>query len=443
MKKKIIVGVFVPIIFILLNYVILKVPVNVIEIIMVILITVITMWSYGKTDDYLNPMVYFPILYFALYWLGDFDLGIGYAQVPTSMWLYYLLGILGFYYGVSIINILKIKPKVYDKEDMLSNDARFIFFIIYAVCMGCKILAYQRFGIPLLVSNVDATRQVFAEESGILKVISSAHTILAVYFFYDLISRKVNNKPFKIGNLLIIICSFFVSLLDVSRLLLIQMFLPMFFIFLLKVRKIKLKNIIKIILLLLVFISVNKFARNIMENPDYINYIMKNRSSSMFVNVTLSGFNSFRVAIEDLRRVIEIVPSESSYTYGKMFFNSVLSVLPGKQVVIGYYVADLLNLKFDGMGAATTILGMFYLDGGPVLIFIGMFLFGIFVQANYKKHIKNCNISIYSLIGVYIIYYSVLALRTNVMPTIEPLLVMFYYCVFSYIAKCAKFGVRK
>lgn len=440
MQKKVMVGLIVPALFYILNYGLLKVPDNLIEIVMVTTITFMTMFVYGKTNDYLNPIVYFPILYFLLYWVGDFDMGIGYKPATQLMWWYYYLGLIGFYIGALLISYVKVKPKSYIKTDWLSQDARCIFLAIYMVCILCKIITYRQYGIPMLVSNVDATRQSIAEGTGLLKVLSSAHTILAVFYFYDLVSRIQNKQHFRFSNVLILLCSLFVSILDGSRLLIIQMVLPMFFIFILKVRKIKLKNIILIGVLLLIFISANKFIRNVIENPEYLAFVLSNRNSSLITNIWMSGFNSFRVAIEDLRRLIEIVPSESGYTYGSMFMNSILTVLPGKQVVIGYYVADLLGLSFDGMGAATTILGMFYLDGGPIMIFIGMFLFGVFVQNNYKKYIQHQNVCLYSLIGVYIIYYSVLCLRTNVMPTIEPLLCMFYFWAFSFIARCVRIG---
>ena len=225
------------------------------------------------------------------------------------------------------------------------------------------------------------------------------------------------------------------AILDVSRLLIIQMILPMLFIIIVKVHKIKLIRIIEIALFLLVFIGANKFIRNSLENPAYLAYVTQNRGASLFSNIMLSGFSSFRVAIDDLRLLINTVPTHHGYTYGEMFFNSVFSFLPGKQIVIGYYVADLLGMKFDGMGAATTILGMFYLDGGVLLIFWGMFLFSFFIMVNYRKYIKYSNVTIHSLLSIYIIYYSILCLRTNVMPTIEPLLNMFYFITFSFIAK--------
>lgn len=436
-KKVLNFGIEVPALFALVNYWIFKVPFNWIELLVVVIITVNTIVIYGKKQDYLDTGVYFPILYFILFWIGDFDFGF-YPAVPQKMWVLYLLGLLGFYLGTAIVKVTKISVPIIKKADFLRPNVRNVFILIYGVCLLSKIVMYMQGGIPLFENNIDASRQVIAESFSILKVIATAHTILAVFFFYDIVVRKKAQKRIPWINVLIIICSFGLAIIDVSRLLIIQMFLPMVLIYILKVHRIKLKNLLIILFLTLVFIGANKFIRNILDNPEYLSYIVANRDTNMFENVMLSSFTSFRVGIDDLRQLIEVVPSEHSYTYGQMFANSILSVLPGKQVVIGYYAAELLGMSFDGIGAATTILGMFYLDGGIMMIFVGMMLFGMFIQYFYKKYISHNNITIYSLIAVYILYYAINCLRTNVMPTIEPLLFMFYYAVFSYMAKRIK-----
>ncbi len=439
MKNKSIIAILIPIIFSIINYCFFQVQFNYIELIMVILITNISLYFYIKTNDYLNPIIYFPILYFLLFWIGDFDFGLAYPSPSMKMWWLYLLGLVGFYCGAFFANIIKIrKSSRKENDDFISYDARILFICIFFVCIVCKFLTFYKYGIPLFSSNVDFVRETIGESTGVLKVISSAHTIISVFFFYDIINRKINKKKFMISNVILILISFTIAFLEVARLVAIQMIIPMIFIYTLKYKRIELKKILKFILFMLFFISIVKFGRNILENPRYLSYVLHNRNSNIFVNIFLSGFNSFRVAIDDLRLLINIVPSHSNYTYGKMFMNSIISVLPGKQVIIGNYVSELLKLNFNGLGAATTILGMFYLDGGPILIFVGMILFAFFVQFNYKKYIKASDINLYSLFSIYIIYYSILTLRTNVMPTIEPLLNLFYYYIFGIIAKKIK-----
>lgn len=175
--------------------------------------------------------------------------------------------------------------------------------------------------------------------------------------------------------------------------------------------------------------------RNIRLDATYLAYITATRNTNIFENIMISSLNTFRVGIDDYYRVTEIVPAQSGYTYGMLFFNSIISALPGKQVTIGYYVAELLGLSFDGIGAATTILGMFYIDGGVVLIYVGMLLFGAFVQHFYKAYIMKNTISIEHLVGVYILFYAINSLRTNVLPNIEPIMAIFYYWLFGYIIK--------
>lgn len=386
--------------------------------------------------NYLDPIVYFPILFFLLYWMGDFDFGLGYQNVPISQWNLYFIGIIGFYCGSLFLTFIKTKnPQGVFKNQYISHDASIIIFIIFLICIICKLLIYKTNGIPVLSHNVDALRESAAENFGFLKVISSAYTIITVYYICDLMNRTNQHKRITILSILVIILSLTISILDGSRLLIVQMAIPSLFYFIVKIKRIKLSKVIIFIFLIILFIGANKFIRNIMENPDYLSYISANRSDSLFSNIMLSGFASFRVGIDCLRQLINIVPNYSNYTHGQMFLNSILTILPGKQVIIGYYVADLLGLNFNGIGAATTMIGLFYLDGGPILVFVGMMLFGLLVEFNYKKYLKFSRIGLYNLLPIYIAYYSIYCLRTNVLPNIDPILTAFYYIMIGLIIK--------
>ncbi len=427
-------AILIPVLFFALNYCIFSIEFNIIEFLMVIIITVNTLFFYGSDHDYLDPIVYFPILYFALYWIGDFDFGF-YPEVPQKMWNLYLLGLIGFYLGAYFWKIGKIHFKKKKLVELLNADSRKILVAIYLICMISKMIMFAKNGIPLFASNIDASRQNSAESFGILKVISSAYTVIAVFIWYDMLLRVKNRQEVPIINYLILLSSFIVAICDVSRLLIIQMIIPMILIYIIKIKKIKLTKILSLVFLILIFIGGNKLVRNILDNPEYYRYITDDRGTNLFENIMLSCFTSFRVGIDDLRQLVDVVPSVHSYTHFQMFLNSILTVLPGKQVVIGYYVAELLGMKFDGIGAATTILGMFYLDGGPGLILLGMAFLGLFIEYFYTRYVREGQIDITNILAVYVLYYSINCLRTNVMPTIEPLLFIAYYFGFGILIR--------
>lgn len=423
-------------IYLLVNKILFGSTNNLYSLIMVLLISYISTFQYLRDKSILNPLFYFPILYFLLYWIGNFDFFGLYPDVPIEIWRIYLIGLLGFYLGCFFIDKLNIDRKTAIKPiDMMSHEARVILFAIFLVCLISKSIIFLKNGIPMLAQNIDASRQNAAENFGILKVISSAYPILAIYFFYDYVLTVKNYQKKKMLNILVLSISILLALLEGSRLLIIQMAIPMLFIWDLKIKKINIKKLAFLFLGVLFFIGANKFLRNSLENNEYYSYVMASRGNSLFENIMISSFSSFRVGIDCFRQLVEVVPHYSSYTYGRMFINSISSFLPGKQIIIGYYVAELLGLNFDGMGAATTILGLFYLDGGPFLVFLGMLLFGLFIQYNYKKSLITKNVSLVNLVSIYIAYYSIYCLRTNVMPNIDPLLTMFYYWVFSIIIK--------
>lgn len=420
--------------FFIINYVFLDFKFNLYEFTMFVLVSFFSIQIYSLEKNYLNPVVYFPILYFFLYWVGNFDFGLGYLSVPANLWKLFLLGLVGFYIGSLSLNFCKFNGKIKAKKiRYMSKSAGTLLFILFILSIACKLIIFKQSGIPILSGNVDLIRENAAENFGALKVFASAYTILTVYFICDCLERlRYKRLPSPIFYIVIVV-ALVISILDGSRLLIIQIIIPALIYYIVKIRKIKLKTIIAAGLMIILFISINKFIRNILENPNYLVAISSSRGNSLFENIFLSGFSSFRVAIDCLRQLVDVVPHYSPYTHGQMFLNSILTILPGKQIIIGYYVATLLQLNFNGIGAATTILGLFYLDGGYILVFIGMLIFGAFIEFNYKKYLSIANFSNMNLVPVYLAYYSIYCLRTNVMPNIEPVLNLLYYAVFFLI----------
>lgn len=429
--KTIFMGCFTSILFLIINNLIINNPFNLPELLMVIMITIYSTYIYAENHDYLDPRLCFPILYFLIYWLGNFTFEL-YQPVPSNIWWLYFAGLIGFYIGSTLSQLVVRISKFKDNKDYMSPIARKIIFFIFMVGVTAQLLMFMKNGIPLFAGNIDASRQSMAENFSVLKILASIIPIAAVFAFYDLISMKEKNNVFPFLDCLIIVIAFFISTLSVSRMLIIQMVFPMFVIYILKVRRLKVKTILLIALIIFIYIGLNQIMRNMRSNVNYMAAISQ-RGNNLFENVMISCLNNFRVGVDDFYKLVLVVPSSSNYTHGRMFLNAIMSPLPGKQIVMGYYVMSILGLSFDGIGAATTILGMFYLDGGMPLIFIGMLIFGMFVQIFYKKYIYKNTVTIYSLLAIYILYYAINSIRTNVMPTIEPLLISSYYLIFSFI----------
>ncbi len=432
-KRLCLIGGIAPVAFVLTNNILLKKPVNLVEITMICLISLSTVHIYSHNRDYLNPRVYFPILYFALFWLGDFKF-IRYEIVPSYLWWHYLIGLVGYYSGSYLSQrTMKVRYKGLLEKNVINKNSRFLLLIIYLICVGAKIYMFSQNGIPLFASNIDLSRQHLSENYGLLKGIAYGANIIPIFAFYDMVSRKREGGRIPIMDIFVILNSFLIAILDVSRLPIIQMIVCMVIIYVLRVRKPSLKTIVMISFLVLIFIGVNQIIRNLRLDASYLVFVARSRKTNMFQNIMISSFNNFRVGVDDYYKVTRMIPSSVDYTYGKLFFNSLISPFPGKQVTIGYYVADLLGLSFDGVGAATTILGMFYIDGGLVLIFLGMMIFGFFTQYYYKAYIMKNTISIKHLEAIYVLYYTIYTLRTNVLPNIEPIMNVLYYIAFGFI----------
>lgn len=85
----------------------------------------------------------------------------------------------------------------------------------------------------------------------------------------------------------------------------------------------------------------------------------------------------FRGTSEAMDLLIGSVPSETAHPMGEIFFSPLLSPLPGEQLSAGGFLKDLVGLDFAGFGLAMGGVGGFYLDFGPVGVFVGYFLFGV------------------------------------------------------------------
>lgn len=409
-----------------LSYVILGAEFRVADILLLALCVTGSLFSLRKYDgDYLAPGFYFPIAYYLFYWIGNFDFLDMYPDVPDYIWTYYLIGGCGFFCGLFIVN--HIIPRISGVTPAVRSEitvrGRNLAVLLFCICVVAKILMYVINGIPLFSSNIEGTREGASENFGALKVLTTMLVVFPPYFFYDFAIKKHKNPV----DIAVIVACLLFAILDTSRLLILQIIAPIVILYIIKIKKIKLRTVLIIVGCGLVFLGANKFIRNALSDPMYLSYISQTRSTGLIGNILLSGFDSFRVGIEGFRAIVSVVPSQYDFTHGMMFLNSLLSPLPGKQETIGFYAASLLGLEFDGIGMATTILGMFYLDGGVLGIAIGMLLFGGLLEFNYKMNIVNGRVGPHNLFPIYLVYYSVVALRTGVLPTIEPVLMLVLY----------------
>ena len=387
--------------------------------------------------DYLAPGFYFPLIYYLFYWVGNFDFLGMYQTVPDYIWNYYLVGAVFLCLGIHLADLLmtKLQKRPPCPLTKISRHGYVLAVLLFCICVVAKLYMYTKNGIPLFSSNIDATRESASENFGLLKVFTTMLVIFPAFFFYDFV---IGGRKSSISLFVIFACVAF-ALLDTSRLLILQMFAPMILLYIIKIRRIKLKTVLIVVVLGLLFIGANKFMRNVLSDPQYLSYITQTRSNGMLGNIFLSGFDSFRVGIDGFRAIVAVVPLKSDYTHGMMFANSLLSPLPGKQMTIGFYSASLLGLNFDGIGLATTLLGMFYLDWGYIGIAVGMLAFGALLEFNYKRYVAKGRIGLNSLFSVYLIYFSVVSLRTGVLPTIEPVLMFLLYWFIGWImGKSAK-----
>ena len=108
-----------------------------------------------------------------------------------------------------------------------------------------------------------------------------------------------------------------------------------------------------------------------------------------------SEFGLGYYTLDTLIRHVGIVPGVP-YVPFEMLFSPFLTLLPGDQVVIDYYLKDSLGMEFIGGGFTPTAVGGYYIYGGMKSIFFGMAIYGVFLGGRISfalLHLKIENIT--------------------------------------------------
>lgn len=91
------------------------------------------------------------------------------------------------------------------------------------------------------------------------------------------------------------------------------------------------------------------------------------------------------IPAHNLDVILRIFPDQEPYMLGAGLTSPLLTVLPGKQLLLDWRLKELSGLDFAGGGLPPTLIGTLYLDFGPVGVVFGGLAIGFLLALVYRR----------------------------------------------------------
>lgn len=346
-----------------------------------------------SSGDLLTPQYLLPSIYLFAFGVGSYLLNIELVDLNTEgypisllQWSYYILGIVAYLFGFYCSKIFFANNSGGGTRLIEWDYGRLVIVIFVLGIIGTlvRMILFMRVGVPILSSNVDVLRTAQRDVGGVLVTMiwfSNASVHLASYF---IINAKVN-RYVKILVGLFLIFLVFTMMLGGGRQQVAIAVIAFVIMYHYSRRKLTLKTMILFTLAIFVFIGgVGVYRIYARYGLEYINFL-----SSQGIPLYLSWVPEFAkqlsMGVDGFAFVIRTIPYRVDYRYGWVVFSSFLHFLPGRQQILDDWVKELSGLQWAGFGRPVSMLGGFYVDGGPIGILLGMFVVGFFIYLLYNK----------------------------------------------------------
>jgi oligosaccharide repeat unit polymerase len=369
----------------------------------------ITIINWKKIDVF-SPLYIFPVAYIIYLYIGSLESLQDEFIISGRQWSFYLIGLIFFYLGCSFP---LLKSIIYKKDNNIckrlwdQNRLIIITLGIFLFAVIARVMIYLSSGIPLFSKNIFITR-LKSIESGYIAEIGMSTEIVFMVSLAGLVLFKKRRLLF----IIMILVSFGLSLFTGTRTSLIRQLIPGIVLYNYMVKKISMRTITIIVLICLIFIGSMNFFRYYQIWGSLVTEDLSSREYRPAYYWLYYVFHDFKTGPEGFARILEIVPNEHKYQYGRLHILPFLFPLPGNQPQPGEVLKNMAGLEFPGIGLAATMLASQYVDFGLPGIILGMFLIGIsfeylYILAKRKKHPFY-----YLVYGSFLITF-ILGIRTN------------------------------
>ncbi len=366
----------------------------------------------GDHVDIFSPAIAFPLAYAFIYSIGSFDLSPHSLPIPVGQYVYYFLGLGGYFFGLLVANVYR-PPKIQAVEPLSrASEAEFPLLLLgFLLMLFFSFVVFYKAGVPLFAPDVETARTLMVKKAGgwlyyMYKTIPLFTVLLVVYRW----KYRYNTKNIMLGNLLIVV-GLVVVVLGAYRGPIVTIFLLLLITYHYLIRPLKGHSVVIVGVVSFLLYSLLGAIRS-----TYMGFYPGAWLYKILVEVSNPA--------KALSIIVSNVPSNFPFFNGKLLLNAFYSLLPGEQLAYGLVLKDMFDMYFIGGGFTPSLLGGLYLDFGVFGIVAFMCLCGIVLHCFYRKMISDFtpyNIVTYA----FVLQYLIICIRGGLLQEILPIWFLF------------------
>lgn len=343
--------------------------------------------------DVMAPQFLLPSIYLFVFGVGSYllnakliELGTEGYSVSYAQWFYYFLGIAAFLVGYLCSRLL-LSSSTTAQIKMVRWDFTRLFIVIIVLGLvgtAARFLVYMRVGIPLLNQDIDALRSEVRDVGGVLVTMiwfSNVSVHLGSYFILRAKASKFTR--FIIGAFVLLVI--LTMLLSGARQDVAIAVIAFVIIYHYSYSKLGLRELILLSLLIFVFIGgLGVYRIYARYGPEYINFL-RLKGIPLYLSWLPELAKQLSVGIDGFAFVVHTIPNQVDYRYGWVALSPILHFLPGRQQLLDDWIKQISGGEWAGFGRPVSMIGGFYVDGGPFGIVLGMFFVGFAIYFAYCR----------------------------------------------------------
>lgn len=370
-----------------------------------------------------SPLVFYPVLYSLYFSFGGLGISQFFPEISARSYQMLVLGLLSFQTG-ALLAIAFFRPSGFVSTGMVVRRLNRSRVILVSLVVGFVSLSIHTYilkskGLIFLKADFEEVRVTIVEFIGayLFYIMFATMEVVLLLLVYRITHKKAGMVLWSIIALLSVLP------LDVgsrTRILLPFLIAAIFF-YLYSGERFKISRVLLVAGAAILFIgAVGAYRLTSIE------------SGSLEELFGLKLLMEFSLGSYTLETIVSRMGH--SYIPFHVFFSPLATLLPGKQLVVDYYLKNILNLQFVGGGFTPTIVGGFYVYGGAYAVVIGMGLYGMLLGCLYKIYIYSMRNREYYwpfiLLYAYFLSYAILGLKNGFFTSLEP---TFHLCVLVMI----------
>jgi len=363
-----------------------------------IIVTLIKNYIISRRNIF-SPWICFPIAYLVWFAIGsvnflDIPSSISFGAfdpIPAKMWVYYLIGLIGYFVGVMVCprngSSRRVPPLVWD---MVRFKVVVGFMALAAFCSFLWIVS--DLGIPVLSVTAGLDRSGVGRHGPALAIMLSGSWTVILFLLIYLWRMGPRSWPKFVAVSGVVVTST-ILLSFGGRTWLFEAALTAIILRHYLYKRYKLRTLAIAATLVFVGIGVYGYVRDTslveaLRGGVGQSFLAKAGIPSGVVPFAY-GYLYVRYPVATFRDVVTVVPSQVPYQYGRLTFQPFDTLLPGRHTSSDYFFKEILGSEFIGAGQPATLLGTFYGDFGVGGIFVGMLLYGLLLAKTYRWALRS------------------------------------------------------